>query len=392
MRTINNLLGVVSIILLLSCEGTTGDGNNTNGDIINPEGAPVLTCADFNDDITLEDEPGREVDYIIDCLVDVDDIEIEIIDGAVIEFTQGSGFIFREGSRVNFFALPGTVPPVILRGNRSEPGYWKGIHVASDQGSNLIRGVEIHDAGSKTDPMFYGAVTISGGVQLGSTLINNSDNYGVYYEDEIGVWQTFAQVEITNCKSYPVRIGFQQVGELSGYGINSYSNNNPNRIQVISEPLTKSTTFRNQGIPFEISESLIAAEIVTVEDDVELIFKKDTRLIIQLQLSAWDDGGDPIIFRSHDGVPGGWQGIYFETEQNTTGTGNRLDNVVIKDGGDDADMSANIAIESGKVNIQNCQISNSKSCGLKYIVPQTKLNEQNNLYFENPEGSICKIF
>ena len=66
MRTINNLLGVVSIILLLSCEGTTGDGNNTNGDIINPEGAPVLTCADFNDDITLEDEPGREVDIAVE--------------------------------------------------------------------------------------------------------------------------------------------------------------------------------------------------------------------------------------------------------------------------------------------------------------------------------------
>jgi hypothetical protein len=226
---------------------------------------------------------------------------------------------------------------------------------------------------------------------MGSVLITNSANYGVYFEDDIGVWNTFAGVEITYCQNYPVRIGFQEVGELGGFGVNSYSNNNPDRIQVISEPITKLVTFRYQGIPFEISETLIASRTVTVEDDVELIFKKGTRLIIQEQLSAWDDGGDPIIFRSHDQVPGGWLGIYFETDQFNTGTGSRLENIIVEDGGDDAVMSANIAIESGKVNILSSQIRNSKSCGIKYIVSQTRLVEQDNFFVKNPEGNICEI-
>ena len=36
-------------------------------------------------------------------------------------------------------------------------------------------------------------------------------------------------------------------------------------------------------------------------------------------------------------------------------------------------MTAHIVIESGKVNMQQCQIRNSKTCGLKYIVAQTEL-------------------
>lgn len=385
---LGTLLCIFTTMLLISCEEKGSGG----GDINNPEGAPVLTCADFNQDIELEDVPGREVDYIIDCLVEIEDIEVEIIDGAVIEFTEGSGLIFKEGSRSSFFALPGAVDPVILRGNKDQAGYWKGIRFEEGSESNTFNGVEIYNAGSKSDKRFYGAITIAGGANIGSTLIDGSANYGVYYEDEIGVWNSFTNVEITNCGSYPVRISSEDVGELTGWSSNSYSGNNPDRIQVATVPLTKaSVTYRDQGIPYEISTTL-TYDRISIEDDVELIFKSGCRLIVEGQMTAWDDGGDPIKFTSHNGMSGGWQGIYFKTNYYTTGTGNKLVNILVEYGGDPSvDMAANIAVESGKINMEDCQIRNSAACGLKYIANQTTYLDNGNYFLNNAGGSVCEI-
>ena len=391
----NIFLLIPFLLSLYACGG--GEKNDFGGQVPNnPEGATVLGCNDFNNDITLEDEAGREVDYIIDCLVVVDDIEIEIIDGAVVEFTENSGMIFQQGSRVNIFALAGAVPKVILRGNQSQSGYWKGIRIESDQGSNFMQGVEVHGAGSKSDSRFYGAVTISGGAKLRDSLINNSANYGVYYENDIGTWNEFSNMEITNSASYPVRIGAQEVGELGGaippLGItvvNAYSGNNPDRIKVFSEVAEKSMTFRNQGIPFEIDSTITANGILSIEDNVELIFKSGSRLVVNLQISAWDDGGDPIIFRSHDDVAGGWQGILIDTEDGGDGW-STLDNVIIENGGEEIFGSANVSIASGNVKIRNSIIQNSRTCGVRITDPGILSTDLNNTYLNNQAGHICE--
>ena len=381
----------IIILLLLSgliaCDGLFNNDPD-NPDIDNPDEAPVLTCEDFTEDIDLEDDPDREVDYIIDCLVDVSDIEIRIIDGAIIEFTEGSGFIFNGDARVVFYSA--TEDPVIFRGNQPEKGFWKGIHVASDQNSNLISHIEVHHAGSKDDNRFFGAIQVSGTVRIGRALINESANYGLYYENEIGDFQNdFINSEITNCDNYPVRIPIHLLSDLGGDDNNSYSNNKPNRIKVIGNELNRSLIIGKQLIPYEFGETLIANASMNFEDDVHCIFKENTRLIINNSISAWDDGGDPILFTAENKVAGGWNGIYINTGQ--TGTTLHFENVVIEYGGGGSDMAANLAIESGRVRVEDCEIRYSQDCGIKYITSQSTLFDTNNNFINNAGGGVCEI-
>ena len=60
------LIVVFLVFILFSCNGDLFDISN------DPK---TLDCSDFMEDIKLEHEEGRSVDYIIDCLVDVDDID-----------------------------------------------------------------------------------------------------------------------------------------------------------------------------------------------------------------------------------------------------------------------------------------------------------------------------
>lgn len=376
---------VFTFILINSCD--TVDSGTNNEDIENPHGATILTCEDFLDDVRLEDDPSKEVDYIIDCFVEVNDIEVEIIDGTVVEFTQSSGIIFTGSARVNFFALPGSVPPVILRGNKSEKGFWKGIHVKSDQGSNLMNGVEIYDAGSTSDPDFYGAITISGGCQLINVVVGNSANYGIYFNTDLGINNGLSTAKITDCASYPIRIGANDVSELFGYSTYIISNNNHDRVQVETEEITNSIAFYDRGIPYEI-DGIITASSVRLEDGVKLAFNPGSRLIITGQITAWSEPDNPIKLYGLEGFAGSWQGIYIDCANPSTS--NKIINVHISDGGEETYGSANISIKSGNVTLNECRVTNSRTCGVRINLTDGVLFERDNFFSNNQTGHICE--
>lgn len=392
---INRILIIILIfsyiLFLTSCD--TVENGDSNEDINNPYGATVLTCSDFNDDIKLEDDPDKEVDYIIDCLVEANNIDVEIGDGTVVEFTEGSGLIISNNARIVLFALPGSVPPVILRGNKSEAGYWKGIHIKSDQSSNIIHGVEIHDAGSKSDPDFYGAINVAsgGGVDIRSVKVNNSANYGVYYNTSLGLHNDLTSAEITNCASYPIHIGINHIGTLySGSPWGSeyiISENNPDRVEVKNEEITKSIAIYDRGIPYEISGILTAGQI-RIEDGVEIGFNKGSRLNVTQQITAWSESDNPIKLYGMDGTPGSWQGIFIDCENPSTS--NRLENLNISYGGEQAIGSANISIKSGLILLNDCIIKESRTCGVRISVVDGRLNERGNTYINNAGGSLCE--
>jgi len=375
---------------MTSCSLFETDDQNADNTINNPYGATILSCDDFNDDIILEHTSGNMVDYIINCLVTVDNnVKVTIADGAIVEFTEGSGFIFSQNSTLVFYALPGVVDPVILRGNKNEPGYWKGVHVASDQGSNFILGVEILDAGSKSDPDFYGAITVSGGCQIGNVIVSNSANYGIYFTDDYGTWNSFGEVEITRCDNYPIRIGAQEVWKLGNWSDNIFSDNNPNRIQVIPEEIFSQTRFNYKGIPYEVDGVITASEGgIAIEDGVEIIFKRGSRLIIKTQLTAWATENMPIKLYGHEGSAGSWQGILLDTEG--ADFWSTIDNVLISDGGEEAFGSGNITLESGELYLRNSRISNSRTCGVRVNLVDGILHETDNVYANNQGGNLCE--
>ena len=382
----------IYFLIISSCDLKEKKSDNTDTSVNNPDGVPVLTCDDFKQDITLEHTEGNTVDYIINCLVTVtNDVEVDIIDGAIIEFGKDAGFIFDDNSTMVFYALPGTVDPVILRGNKDEPGYWKGIHIKSDQGSNLLQGVEIYDAGSATDPDFPGAITITGGCQLGNVVVSKSANYGIYYAKDIGTWNTFGKVEITKCAGYPIHIGAQDVWRLGNWSDNVFSDNNPNRIQVVPEEVTKETRFNYKGIPYEVDGIIEATSgSVSIEDGVEIAFKRGSRLIIESQITAWADADKPIHLYGLEGTAGSWQGIYIDTKG--TDAWSKIINVIIADGGEETYGSGNITLAGGTLTLNDCHISNSRTCGVRVNLTDGEFHESGNVYANNQGGNLCEEY
>ena len=111
-------LVLFSFLTLLFVAQSCFDIFSFNGDAI------TLTCEDFSEDIVLESSGNLGVDYIIDCLVDVDDIDIAIGEGATVEFTEGSGIIIRNDATLNIVSLVDG-EPITLRGQDSEKVFGK---------------------------------------------------------------------------------------------------------------------------------------------------------------------------------------------------------------------------------------------------------------------------
>lgn len=152
------------VCLFSSC--TLGD------DIFGSNDAEILTCSDFEDDITLEHQDGRSVDYIIDCLVEVDDTDIHIEENTVVAFTEGSGLIIN-GDGVLTIVSQVEDGWITLRGEEGRPGFWKGIHLNGDNRISRILRAHISDAGDSSDGRFKGAVHVkSFGTISTSTIVN----------------------------------------------------------------------------------------------------------------------------------------------------------------------------------------------------------------------------
>ena len=210
----------------------------------------------------------------------------------------------------------------------------------------------------------------------------------MYFDTDLGIWNGLSTAEITNCASYPIRVGANNVSELFGYSEYTISGNNPNRVQVVAEEITNSVAFYDRGIPYEIDGIITASNSVRLEDGAELAFNPGSRLIINKHITAWAEPENPIKLYGLEGYAGSWQGLYINCINPFTV--NRIDNVHISDGGEETYGSANISIESGIIQLFECTIINSRTCGVRINLTDGELRERDNYFSNNQTGHICE--
>ncbi len=387
---------LLPILILLCCFSCTN-----MSDLFNGSGDPtILTCDDFQQDINLEHQNGNSVDYIIDCLVDVDNIDINISENTVIEFTKGSGLILRGDALLTIVSVI-QGEPITIRGKKNEAGYWKGIHLASNHDVNRIQNAIISDAGDPTDARFIGAITVKTHGWVTRSKISNISGYGIYINDYGKIRSGLIDLQFTDCSKSPVSVPIPQWGKFyipippqgELYGNISALNCNPNKIEVRGSNIQSLQQINGYIVGLDIPYVLEGDIVVPLSKSLKFLpgaqmeMKKHSRIYVYGSFASAGVSGNPAIIYGSNDTPGYWGGIYIDRP--TAQTANRIEYLHILNGGGGPFENANITLRSGKYLVENCRISKSSSCGLRYFRNRVTLTETNNVYANNAGGGLC---
>lgn len=384
---------LIIVCLFSSC--TLGD------DIFGSNDAEILTCSDFEDDITLEHQDGRSVDYIIDCLVEVDDTDIHIEENTVVVFTEGSGLIIN-GDGVLTIVSQVEDGWITLRGEENRPGFWKGIHLNGDNRISRILRAHISDAGDSSDSRFKGAVHVKSFGTITTSTIANVEGCGVYVEDSGQMQSGLVELEISDCSSYPVSVPIPQWYRFYTVippNAELYSNLevrgcSPNKVQVrgsnVSELREVNGDIIGLDIPYQVGGivEVPLAKRLKFHPGTMIEMQEDTRIFVEGSFSCAAESGNPAVIYGSVDEPGYWGGIYIDRP--TAQTANVMEYLHILNGGGGTFENANITLKSGKYVVRNCRISKSASCGIRYFEDNVTLTESGNVYADNAGGGLCK--
>ncbi|MFH1809560.1 MAG: hypothetical protein ABIJ09_12505 [Pseudomonadota bacterium] len=346
-------------------------------------GTRHLGCGDFGADLKLEHGEGREVDYVVDCLAEVDAVELEIGEGVILEFAAGAGLTLGPAARLTAVSIG--APTIVLRGTEPRRGYWKGLRFeTTGQGHARLLNVSISDAGALTDPAFKGALTVVGQVSLGSVQLRNIEGIGVWV-DEAGLLTDFAAITIEGCSSYPVRVAPQGMGHIERG--NTYRDNAPDRILVASGTIDTAVV-PDPGVPYEISGDIDIIGSLNLEDTNTWLMADDVRLRVTGSLSTDRDGH--VTFSALNRVRGAWQGLWIAVDNAPPESPLNLHDLTVEYAGGGTLFPANVSIERGRVDLQDGFFQHSASCGVRYDQSSVELRDLGgNTFADNAGGDLC---
>ncbi len=377
-----------------SCGGGGGTSGSTNSPFPPPSGNPTdargaihLNCDSFvgEDKIILEDNPDHPVDYIVECLIEISNAEFDVYEGTVIEFEKDAGFIFRDTTDVSLVSVS-DVPSIVFRGTVATPGHWKGLRFEHpDERINRTLDFTMSDAGDPDDPMFPGAITVIGGLTMGSSRLDNIEGVGVWVEDGANL-QDFSNNEVSRCSSYPIRVPLHKADELLQGNV--YEGNGTNRVLVGDTGFEETIRFTDQGIPFELQADL-TTDSLTFEDDVEIVVADGVRISVGRNFSTGLT--QSVHIHALSGAPGAWRGLLLGTDTTPPSTAWRIHRVKIEHGGGGSNYPGNISILHGDVDVKDSEIADSASCGIRYDDSWDYDDRGGNTFRDNQGGHVCGV-
>jgi hypothetical protein len=387
----------LSILVLFACDKDTSDpiDNEPTGD-----DPIVLTCADFDRDITLEHKEGRAVDYIIDCLVDVDDIEINISENTVVEFEPGSGLMINGDAKLTIVSMEES-ERVILRGTERNAGHWKGICLNSNHDLNRITNAFIGDAGDPTDERFKGAITVKTHGWITDTEISDVEGHGIYVYDRANIRSGLIGIKVSNTSDFPISVPIPQWGKFydiippaTVYGSVTLTDCIPNKIEVrgsseLDLQMINADIF-GLDYPYVLEGDIMVPRTSRLKllAGTQLEMKRGARIYVSGSFAVVGVSNNPVLMYGERDEKGYWGGVHID-RQNATGP-NGIDYLHISNGGGGPFENANLTLKNGTYIVENSIITKSGTCGIRYFAGLTMLSEQNNTFSENDEGDICE--
>ncbi len=336
--------------------------------------------------------------------------------GNTLEFVSGAGLrLGVQGSDCS--ATTGTLnatgtaeKPIIFRGINDGRGAWLGIGINSSSPNNKLIYCEITGGGSGD---FYNASDFAANVTLQceskviiqNSTISESGGYGIYLLDEDAQLDQFSENTITNNELSPVWLHFPQVDQLDA--TSTYAEGNGQMyIEVEGDAIVDADLMvKKLEVPYRIGPSGLGREtfvekILTIEPGVSMEFETSAGIILGSPgldcnpssgvFNAVGTAEDPIILKGVSEGQGTWVGIGI----NSSSSENKLIYCTVSGGGSsqlyNAGGQGNLVIHcKGKVEMENCTITDSGGWGIDKVQGGNSLTESDNTFDNNAEGNIA---
>ena len=352
------------------------DDTNTN---INPDAEEV--CSDGIDDdcdgtadqdcpvehcgtISSSETWTATDDHLITCNVSVQGTSkpvLTIEDGANVYFSGGT-YLSVGWSSYGSLDVQGTSTGVTFSSDESSPaeGDWEAVYIGYyDQGS-LIDGLTLEYSGNAG----YGMYAYYSDPEITNSTFQNNDGDGLYvlagfplvqdstFQDNVangisiatsgglddsGSTPTFTGNTLTGNGGYPISLPALYVNELDN--TSTFSGNTDDSILVLSDSVTKDSTWQNQDVAYEVQDTIYIQgsnrpELV-IEDGAEITFQNNVHMYV-----GWNSYGSISVEGTSTGVTmssseatpaaGDWKGLaigYYDQ-------GSTLEGLTLSYGGD----------------------------------------------------------
>jgi len=234
--------------------------------------------------------------------------EVRFNAGAEIQI----GHVNSSSLRGGMVAAGGVTYPVRFTANSDtpSPGFWK--HIKTNNytvdGQLSFDRVTFEYGGSVN-----GIFDVAGSApQFSNCVFRHSQKMGLYHSSA-SASATVSDCYFQNNGTYPLNWNQNYLYNL-GSGC-SYTNNNTQRILIVSQNVTTPQTWSNQGIPYEPENDITVYTGITplvIASGTTIAFRTGKRLILSHQSSSSFIGclqADGVIFTGVSETPGSWVGI-----------------------------------------------------------------------------------
>lgn len=376
MKTITRnlfLLSVISMVIWTGCK--KDDDDNIKVEPI------ILDCETITSNMTLEDRGGSP-DYIIPCRIKVE-ATLTLEPGVEIAFGSDAGLEFTSKGVLN---SQGTIAkPIILRGEESTPGYWRGLRFSGSNNQNKMHFTTVDGAGSAS---WSGAniksnISLSDNskVEIKNSTISNSAGDGIhasYLNHNPDAFVGFEGNILTGNNGFPLRLSVAQVKDL---GLNTFPANDNNKIEVHTanhyNGILGTHTWTYPGAPILINSKLDIAVGATVarliiEEGVIIEMGSDQSISVNSEGALTINGtsANPVIIRGEQGLKDFWKGVYIQSNS----ANNVFTYTTISDAGSSSHSGypGKDCVRVGssisgpyRLTMNDCTVSNSNQCGVR---------------------------
>lgn len=343
----------------------------------------TLSCTTINSATTWADR-GDGVDYILDCMLDIND-RLTIAPGVVILCKSDAGIRINNSGSLN--AIGTADKNIVFKGDVDITGVWNGLYFIGNSSLNQLNYCQIHNAGKasfdgNTSRKAAIRVALTGRLSLQNSIVAKSGYDGLYVDgldsDTQNPIAAFSGNQFNGNVNYPVSVISVVANTLDGQG-STYLNNGVNKILLRGGQLYGTHIWKNAGIPYE-AQNITAVGYysdngnLTIQPGVQIEFAGDAGLCIgDYSTASWmsitGTATSRITLTATSPAPGAWKGVSFVSSS----PNNRVEYTDISYGGSSSysgaanekgNLIAGSAGQSGAFTISNCTVNYSGAYGI----------------------------
>ena len=316
------------------------------------------------DDMTLI---ALDIPYRVDGSPDVVGAQLTIAAGVEMAFRADAGLQVNADGALRSEGTGSA--PVVLRGDQSTPGYWRGVAIYSRDARNRLAHTTVAHGGSARYVSMFAAANVSlddgARLELEDSTIRESAGLGLSADPGVA-FGAFARNTFVANETSPLQLAPQTAEALDG--ASSFAGNEDDFVELYDRNVTDDMTLAALDVPYRVSGTPdVAGALLIVEAGVELVFGSGAGLQVgrDAAIDLRGTASQRITARGEQATPGYWQGLAIYSND----TRNAIANATIEDGGGGRFVGmgapANVALDDNvRLTVTSSTIRNSAAWGI----------------------------